>query len=164
MRCLTGRRVVWNTNISKLPVDTHSVAWLASMDSSTTYLHPDFGPDPGGYPFGIPFTVVAGAPPLVAINFQYADESDQGPYPFGPDTPIEGGAQAGGDRHAIMVNPSTCTLYELWDAHYSANGSTAGSGAIWPRRPARRLSCGRPATTRVPTRARTHRRWAPGSG
>jgi hypothetical protein len=122
---------VWNTNISKLPVDEHSAAWLASMDSSTTYLHPDFGPNTGGYPFGIPFTVVGSSQPLVRINFQYASESDQGPYPFGPDTPIEGGAQAAGDRHAIMVNPSNCTLYELWDARYSANGSTAGSGAIW---------------------------------
>ncbi len=122
---------VWNTNISKLPVDSHSAAWLASMDSSTTYLHPDFGPNPGGYPFGIPFTVVSSAQPLVHISFLYASQSDKGPYPFGSDTPIEGGAQAGGDRHAIMVNPSTCTLYELWDAHYSANGSTAGSGAIW---------------------------------
>jgi hypothetical protein len=122
---------VWNTNISELPVDAHSAAWLASMDSSTTDLHPDFGPDPGGYPFGIPFTVVDRAQPLVAINFQFADESDPGPYPFGPDTPIEGGAGASGDRHAIMVNSATCTLYELWDAQYSAGGSTAGSGAIW---------------------------------
>jgi hypothetical protein len=40
-------------------------------------------------------------------------------------------AVAGGDRHAIMVNRSTCTLYELWEARYSASGSTAGSGAIW---------------------------------
>ena len=30
-----------------------------------------------------------------------------------------------------MVNKNTCTLYELWDARYSATGSTAGSGAIW---------------------------------
>ena len=119
---------VWNTNISRLPLDTNSAAWLASMDSSTTFLHPDFGPDPGGYPFGIPFTVVAGAPPLVAINFQYADESDPGPYPFGPDTPIEGGAEAGGDRHAIMVNPVTCTLYELWNAQYSAERVDGGLG------------------------------------
>jgi len=122
---------VWNTNISALPADAHSAAWLASMDSSSTLLHPDFGPNPGGYPFGIPFTVVASTQPLVNINFQFGDESDPGPYPFGPDTPIEGGAQAGGDRHAIMVNPGTCTLYELWDAQYSASGSTAGSGAIW---------------------------------
>jgi hypothetical protein len=122
---------VWNTNISRLPVDKHSAAWLASMNSSTTYLHPDFGPNPGGYPFGIPFIVVRARQPLVRITFRYASESDKGPYPFGPGTPIEGGARAGGDRHAIMVNPRTCTLYELWEAHYSARGSTAGSGAIW---------------------------------
>ena len=35
---------VWNTDISGLPVDAHSAAWLASMDSATTNLHPDFGP------------------------------------------------------------------------------------------------------------------------
>ncbi len=122
---------VWNTNISKLPVNSDSAAWLQSMDSSSTYLHPDFGPNPGGYPYGIPFIVVSSAHPSVRVSFQYASESDPGPYPFGPDTPIEGGPSAGGDRHAIMVNSSTCTLYELYDAQYSAGGSTAGSGAIW---------------------------------
>jgi hypothetical protein len=122
---------VWNTNISELPVNPDSAAWMQSMDSSSTYLHPDFGPDPGGYPYGIPFTVVTSAHPLVPVSFEYASESDAGPYPFGSDTPIEGGPAASGDRHAIMVNSSTCTLYELYDAQYSASGSTAGSGAIW---------------------------------
>jgi hypothetical protein len=122
---------VWNTNISELPVDSDSAAWMQSMDSSSTYLHPDFGPDPGGYPYGIPFIVVTSAHPSVPVSFEYASESDAGPYPFGSDTPIEGGPSAGGDRHAIMVNSSTCTLYELYDAQYSASGSTAGSGAIW---------------------------------
>ena len=122
---------VWNTNIAKLPVNKHSAAWLASMDSATTYLHPDFGPNPGGYPYGIPFTIVTRKHKLLKIKFTYASESNKGPYPFGPDTPIEGGKRAGGDRHAIMVNASTCTLYELWDARYSPRGSTAGSGAIW---------------------------------
>ena len=122
---------VWNTNIAKLPVNKHSAAWLASMDSATTYLHPDFGPNSGGYPYGIPFTIVTRKHKLVKIKFTYASESNKGPYPFGPDTPIEGGKNAGGDRHAIMVNASTCTLYELWNAHYSRRGSTAGSGAIW---------------------------------
>jgi hypothetical protein len=122
---------VWNTNISQLPVDPNSAAWMQSMDSSSTYLHPDFGPDSGGYPYGIPFTVVTSAYPSVPVSFEYASESDAGPYPFGPDTPIEGGPSASGDRHAIMVNSSTCTLYELYNAQYSASGSTAGSGAIW---------------------------------
>jgi len=123
---------VWNTPIANLPVDPHSAQWLASMNSATTNLHPDFGPsgDPAN-PYGMPYTVVSPSHPLVSVAFEYADESDPGPYPFGADTPIEGGQQATGDRHAIMVNPATCTLYELYDARYSASGSTAGSGAIW---------------------------------
>ena len=123
---------VWNTDISGLPVDPHSAPWLAAMNSATTDLHPDFGPsgDPSN-PYGMPYAVVSPAHPLVAPSFQYGAESDPGPYPFGADTPIEGGSQSTGDRHAIMVNPSTCTLFELFDAHYSAAGSTAGSGAVW---------------------------------
>ncbi len=123
---------VWNTDISGLPVDPNSRTWLASMDNSTTFLHPDFGPsgDPST-PYGIPYEVVSPTQPPVDISFQYGAESDPGPYPFSAGTPIEGGSQSTGDRHAIMVNPSTCTLYELYDAHYSSSGSTAGSGAIW---------------------------------
>jgi hypothetical protein len=124
---------IWNTDISKLPVDPHSAAWLRSMDASTTFLHPDFGPDPGGYPYGIPYAIVTSAHKTVRIKFMYASQSNQVPYPLGPDTPIEGGANAPADtdRHALMVNKTTCTLYELWQAHYSAKGSTAGSGAVW---------------------------------
>ncbi len=121
---------VWNTNISKLPVDAHSAAWLRSMKSGSTFLHPDFGPNSGGYPYGMPFAVVTSKHATVRIRFQYASESFRGRYPFGADTPIEGGKNAGGDRHAIMVNSTTCTLYELWDARYSAR-PTAGSGAMW---------------------------------
>ncbi len=123
---------IWNTDISSLPVDVHSPQWLASSAAGTTNLHPDFGPsgDPSN-PYGIPFTVVPPGHPTVSVAFDYADESDPGPYPFGADTPIEGGQSAGGDRHALMVDPSSCTLYELYDAHYAPGGSTAGSGAIW---------------------------------
>ncbi len=122
---------VWNTDISRLPVNPHSAAWMRSMDSAHTYLHPDFGPNLGGYPYGLTFSIVTNAHPPIGLRFMYASESDRGPYPFGPDILIEGGKDAGGDRHAIMVNKSTCTLYELWLARYSARGSTAGSGAIW---------------------------------
>jgi hypothetical protein len=121
---------VWNTDISKLPIDPHNNAWLKSMDAYSTYLHPDFGPDAGGYPYGIPYTVVTSSHPKVHIHFQYASESNKGPYPFGYDTRIEGGKKAGGDRHALMLDRSNCTLYELWDARYSSH-PTAGSGAIW---------------------------------
>ncbi|HEX7459813.1 MAG TPA: hypothetical protein VF279_04220 [Acidimicrobiales bacterium] len=123
---------VWNTDISGLPVDTHSVAWSASMQSASTHLHPDFGPSGvPSTPYGMPYTVVSPAHPLVHVTFQYGSESDAGPYPLGADTPIEGGSASTGDRHALMVNPASCTLYELYDAHYGAAGSNAGSGAIW---------------------------------
>ncbi|HEX6492058.1 MAG TPA: hypothetical protein VF112_01030, partial [Candidatus Dormibacteraeota bacterium] len=82
---------VLNTDISALPVDTNSARWLASMGGPSRRLHPDFGPsgDPS-VPYGIPYAVVDGSHPKVPITFQYASESDPGPYPFGADTPIEG--------------------------------------------------------------------------
>ena len=102
------------------------------MDAGTTNLHPDFGPsgDPTN-PYGMPYEVVPSGQPFVNVAFEYASESDPGPYPFGPNTPIEGGQNSTGDRHALMVDPVTCTLYELYDAHYSPSASAAGSGAIW---------------------------------
>jgi cell division septation protein DedD len=97
------------------------------MGGPSKRLHPDFGDSGDAMPYGIPYTVVSSSHQKVSVDFQYADESDPGPYPFGSDTPIEGGS----DRHAIMIDKSACTLYELYAAHYSSGGSTAGSGAIW---------------------------------
>jgi hypothetical protein len=124
---------VWDTPISGLPVDPRSAAWLAHMASGSTFLHPDYGPAGGGArPYGISWQVTPPHPAFVRVHFQYASQSDRGPYPFSARTPIEGGPNATGDRHALMVDPATCVLYELYDAHYHpGNGSTAGSGAIW---------------------------------
>ena len=122
---------VWNTDISTLPVNSRSGNWIASMGGTQRHIHPDFGPSGGSMPYGIPYTVVDHTHSRTSISFQYADESDPGPYPFGADTPIEGGASSTGDRHALMLDKDSCTLYELYDAHYSSSGSTAGSGAIF---------------------------------
>ena len=126
---------VWNTPVTNLPVDTKSANWLAAMDASSTYLHPDYGPsgDPS-VPYGMPWTVVTPKTPLTKVNFLYASQSDKGPYPFTAGTPIEGGPSSTGDRHAIMVNSTTCELYELWDARYALGGPSAGSGATWDLR------------------------------
>jgi len=119
---------VWNTPITNVPVNANSATWLASMDASTTFLHPDYGPSGRKKkPYGLPWQIVSPSQSLVSIRFQYASESDPGPYPLSRSTPIEGGS----DRHAIMVDPSTCTLYELFDTHYHKRASRAGSGAIW---------------------------------
>src|SRR6266508_1549537 len=111
---------VWHADVSRLPVNARSAVWLASMNASSTRLHPDFGPSGVSMPYGIPYTVVSVSHPKVHVSFLYDDESDAGPYPFGSDTKIEGGSNADGDRHALMVDRSTCVLYELYDAHYSS--------------------------------------------
>ena len=114
---------IWNTDIAALPVHAQSAQWLASMASSTTKLHPDFG----GPPYGFPYNVVDNTHGTVSVTFQYASESDPGPYPLGSDTLIESGS----DRHALIINRDTCTLYELFDLAGSGSSWTAGSGAIF---------------------------------
>lgn len=121
----------WHADVSTLPVHSRSAAWVTSMTRSRDRLHPDFGPaGDGEQPYGIPYVVVDGNHPKVSVTFDYDDESDAGPYPFGPDTLIEGGS----DRHALMVDKTTCTLYELYAAEWDPSGPTAGSGAIWDLR------------------------------
>jgi hypothetical protein len=123
---------VWNTPITGLPVDSHSAEWRKHMAAGSTHLHPDYGPGGGTSPYGIPWQITPADPQFVKVHFDYADQSDRGPYPFSANTPIEGGKGASGDRHALMVDPTTCVLYELYDAYYHpGNKSTAGSGAIW---------------------------------
>ncbi len=114
---------VWNMDVSNLPVNPKTKAWKRSSGAASTLLHPDFG----GAPYGLPFDVVDGSHPTVSVDFQYADESDPGPYPFGADTHVEGGS----DEHALMVDSDTCTLFELYDAHWHGGTPDAGSGAIF---------------------------------
>ncbi len=127
---------IWHSDVSGLPVSPRSAAWLSHMAASTTRLHPDFGPSYGAQsvPYGMPITYLTGAHPKVPVTFAYADESDQVPYPLGPDTQIEGGPDAGGDRHALVLDTSTCTLYETFDTRLTTTGWTAGSGAVYDLR------------------------------
>ena len=126
---------VWNTPITGLPVNAESATWLAAMDSSSTYLHPDYGPSgDAAEPYGISWTIVSARTKFTHLSFQYASESYRGLYPLTASTPIENGS----DRHALMVDPyrsassPACTLFETWDTYYHANGrSQAGSGARW---------------------------------
>ena len=122
----------WHADISKLPVSSHSKAWLRHM-SPSSHLHPDFGPSYGAQPvpYGIPYTVVTSSHPTVRVHFTYASESDDVRYPLGSDSKIEGGSGASGDRHVLIVNKTTCRLYELWNVHHTSHGWTAGSGATW---------------------------------
>ncbi len=105
----------WNQRIDDLPVHRHSSVWLRSIGIDKG-LHPDFGTVWRGAPNGIPYVVVRPDQPKVPVAFQYADESDPGPYPIPPNPPIEGGPNAplDSDRHVIMVDPQSKRLYELF--------------------------------------------------
>jgi hypothetical protein len=132
---LGGKRVfpadnAWNQDISKEPVDPNSARLIASIGAAKP-LHPDFGTVYQGAPNGIAYVVVSGKQARVPVRFEYADESDPGPYPIPPDAPIEGGPKSKGDRHVIVLDRDHWKLYELFSAYRQGNGWKAGSGAIF---------------------------------
>lgn len=122
----------WNRDVSGDPVDPNSANLIASC-GATNALHPDFGTTYDGVPWGIPYVTVRSSQPRVNVTFDYADESDPGPYPIPRDAPIEGGAASGGDRHVLVIDVDAWKLYELFDAHPANGGAswTAGSGAVF---------------------------------
>ena len=122
---------VWNVRVDALPVHRQSAAWVATIGSAKP-LHPDFGTVYAGAPNGTPYVVVPAGTPGVAVSFEYADESDAGPYPIPADPPIEGGPASTGDRHVLIVEAGRCRLYELYAAWRNPDGSwRAGSGAVF---------------------------------
>jgi hypothetical protein len=93
---------VWNKRVDGLAVASNSTAMIDAI-GQTAYLHPDYSAAGDG----IPFNVVGSSTPRYSVSFDYADESDPGPYPIPSSPRIE-----------------------------SKSGSSwsAGSGAIWNMR------------------------------
>jgi len=106
--------------------------------SPASYLHPDFGPSYGAQsvPYGIPISYATASHPRVPVVFDYASESDRVRYPLGNDTKVEGGQYTSGDRHTVVVDTSTCRLYETWATRKSGTNWLAGSGKPARRSPA----------------------------
>ncbi|HEX6456183.1 MAG TPA: hypothetical protein VF009_06645 [Solirubrobacterales bacterium] len=130
----------WNQDVSKAPRDPRSAAYIAYIDShGGDHLHPDFG-SPRAY--GFPYSVVGAGQRKLPIHYTaYGDESDPGPFPVPAKAPVEGGNRSDGDRHVLVVDRSTCKLYELYRAFYVANLRphwNADSGAEWDLRSAAR--------------------------
>lgn len=129
---LNGKRIfpandAWNSSVDTAQVDPNSAAILGRI-GPTKSLHPDFGANYGGGPFGIPYIVVPDTLTRVTVPFQYADESDAGPYPVPASPPIEPG---GGDQHLLVITQDSWKLYEIF-ALQQANGHwSGGSGAIF---------------------------------
>ena len=124
----------WNHRVDTLPVASGSTATVATIGATKT-VHADFGSGLwDGGPIGIPITVVGKAQRKSTVRFEYADESDPGPYPIPAGVRIEGGATVDGDRHALIVDRDACRLYELYALRRVGGSWTAGSGAIWDLR------------------------------
>ena len=113
---------VWNKDISSLPVASNSTAMVNAIGRDR-YLHPDF--DAVGD--GIPYNLVTATTPKYTVRFDYAGESDPGPYPIPANPKIEGGS----DAHMLVLDKGACRLYELYDVRKSGSTWYAGSGAIW---------------------------------
>ena len=125
---------VWNTPVTDLPVDPRSGAWLAHMDAGSTFLHPDYGPRRRHEPVRHTVADHLAAPEVRAGPLSVREPERPWPVSVLGATPIEGGQNAAGDRHAIMVDPATCMLYELYDAHFLP-------GTLRPRARARSGTC-----------------------
>jgi hypothetical protein len=116
----------WNQRVDSLPVHPRSDAIVQSIGLEKT-VHPDFGSGRyEGRPIGIPYQLVARDAKRSRVRFEYADESDRGPYPI-PRRPKPAG---GRDRHMLMIQRGRCRLYELFAARKRGRW-TAGSGAIF---------------------------------
>src|SRR3954467_3681887 len=116
----------WNTDIATAPVHANSANYIDNiLANGGDFLHADFG---GGGEYGIPYVTVSGNQPLVPTNFfDWADESDPGPYPIPLEAPVEGGS----DRHVLTIDRDHCVLYELFNASRAGNGWAASNGAKW---------------------------------
>ncbi len=114
---------VWNRRVDGLSVAANSATLVATIGAGA-HLHPDFGSYAG---YGIPYNIVGSSAPKVSVTFDYADESDAGPYPI----PVHPKIEAGSDRHLLIWDTADCRLYELYAATKTTTGWHAGSGAIW---------------------------------
>ena len=124
---------LWNKDISSATVDANSANYISYIGASVG-LHPDFGSgEYNGSYMGIPYTVVNSSQALIPINYTaYGGESDPGPMPIPLTAPIEGYPNpANGDRHVLVLDNSSCFLYELYSSYPQTASWDAGSGAVW---------------------------------
>jgi hypothetical protein len=116
----------WNEDVSRLPVAVRSVEYVRSIGLGAR-VHPDFA----SRAYGIPFEVVSARQKRVGVRFtDYADESDEGPYPV----PLGARVEGGGDRHVVVLQQGTCRLFEMYGAARTESGWSAEAGATWDLR------------------------------
>ncbi len=144
----------WNLDISAAPVDPSSSTFVNFVGGATRGLHADMGGSADGDPiatYGIPYVVVSGTQPKVAVQFEVPEESDgvdhatETSVPFYPIPSeaqtslhwVEGGWPAdqdfrdSSDRHLIIVDYDNKHLYELFNVYYDGSTWRAYSGAFF---------------------------------
>jgi hypothetical protein len=142
----------WNLDISAAPVDQGSANFITFI-GGTRQLHPDFGGvDTGNAIYGMPYAIVDGSQPKLAVTFDYWDESDGvsstgAGLPFYPIPAqaitqphwVEGGDpgedddRSSEDRHLIVIDCTNNYLYELYNVWYDTTHAQwfGGSGAFF---------------------------------
>lgn len=111
---------IWRARVDDLPVDAKSQAYVRSIGDSVP-MHADFGANAG-----LRYNIATSRDRQADVALDAAGESDPGPYRIPDDLAIEDGE----DRHALVLAPGECRLYELFAARPGEQLS-AGSGAIF---------------------------------
>jgi hypothetical protein len=138
----------WNQNISSMPIDSRSPAWVetlrATVDRRLRLVYPLSITEGWGGPWeGIPFHVVGQNQPRVEVRYtageSYPEDTDPGPFPipfyprvqgaFGPGSQVNYAVP--GDKHVIVVDRDACLVYELWNVNYTQGKVVAGTGAVY---------------------------------
>ena len=79
----------WNQRVDGLPVAAGSAEIVRSIGLDQT-VHADFGSGTyEGRPIGIPYTTVPARQRRVRVSFEYAGESNRGPYPIPRNAPSD---------------------------------------------------------------------------
>ena len=130
----------WNLDVSAWPLHPNSKAIVASIGAAKPFR---YNPDMG-------FVIVPPEQKKMDVKLVgYPGESDKGPFPFADSIPIEGWPahyknkkvtlddvqrdtlKEGGDRHAIVVDPTNRMLYEFYQLKKTATGWEAACSAIF---------------------------------
>jgi len=130
----------WNEDVSRRPVLVNSDAMIAQITSDlsssrrTLRVFQEMN-----------YVLIPTNQPFVPVNLiTYSNESDPPPYPIPTNMPIEGWPtqttntladwqtdkyHIGGDRHAIVVQPGTANIWEMWETKLTNGVWQAANGA-----------------------------------